>query len=109
MYIICCSGGGGSGCTSGVGAAVTARYAVDPSVWNSVISVAVGNRGVAMSGTITPLGGYGTGFGGRGYYDQPNNYFYGGGGGGGSSVALGVRDREPCTADDNKIAHKRTT
>ncbi len=83
-------GGGGTGthCTGGKGAVVTARYSVDSSLWGSVISVAVGNVGGLLVGSVTPLGGYGTGYGGQGWYNTAASY--GTGGGGGSSVALGV-------------------
>ena len=73
-----------------MGASVTARYSVNPTAWNSVISVAVANVGGTLSGSSTPPGGYGTGYGGQGYYGSATQY--GTGGGGGSSVKLGVRD-----------------
>ncbi len=96
MNIACCSGGGGTPatgyCTSGKGATVTARYSVASTAWNSVISVAVANvGGTYVSGsTPPPLGGYGTGNGGRGTYNSAVTYSTAGGGG--SSVALGVSD-----------------
>ena len=67
---------------------MSARYSVAESAWDTVISVAVAGVGGTVSGTKTPLGGYGTGYGGYGFYSSPTNY--GSGGGGGSSVALGV-------------------
>ncbi len=84
------SGGGGTGtyCTGGKGAMVTVRYSVDPARWNSVLSVAVGNVGGHPVASAVPPGGYGTGYGGGGYYSAADNY--GTGGGGGSSVAVGV-------------------
>ena len=66
---------------------VTTRYLVAPSQWNSAISVTVGNVGGLLVGSTTPLGGYGTGSGGDGYY---SSLYYGTGGGGGSSVVVGV-------------------
>ena len=77
-------------CSGGKGAMVTARFAVDPSLWNTVVSVAVARVGGILVGATAPLGGYGTGNGGRGVYGDDANY--GTAGGGGSSVALGVRD-----------------
>ena len=67
---------------------VTARYSVDPSLWNSVITVSVGNVGGSLVGSTTPLGGFGTGYGGAGYYGSTSDYVTGGGGG--TSVKLGV-------------------
>ncbi len=69
---------------------MTARYSVDPSLWNSVVSVAVANVGGLLIGATAPLGGFGTGYGGSSYYTNDLNY--GTGGGGGSSVAVGVSD-----------------
>ena len=66
---------------------MTARYLVDPSLWNSVISVAVANVGGLPVGSVAPLGGFGTGFGGVGFYNSVAEY--GTGGGGGSSVKVG--------------------
>jgi hypothetical protein len=87
-----CRGGGGNPatglCTGGKGALVTARYSVDPALWNSVISVAVANVGGILVGTTAPLGGYGTGYGGIGIYTSASDY--GSGGGGGSSVQIWV-------------------
>ncbi len=71
---------------------MTARYAVASSAWGSVISVAVASVGGSLTGTSTPLGGYGTGYGGHGNFGAVTSY--GTGGGGGSSVKVGVR--APC-------------
>ncbi len=70
---------------------MTARYLVGPSLWNTVISVAVASVGGLLVGTATPLGGFGTGNGGNGFFNSATDY--GTGGGGGSSVKLGVRDQ----------------
>ena len=67
---------------------VTARFLVAPSLWDSVIFVTVGNVGGLPVGSAAPLGGYGTGYGGGGYYNTATHY--GTGGGGGSSVSVGV-------------------
>jgi hypothetical protein len=92
--IVRCSGGGGSGgsvCTSGKGATVTARYSVASTAWNSVISVVVARVGY-VSGALSPSDGYGTGFGGK--HPNPN---LSSGGGGGSSVSIAVRNLEMAT------------
>ena len=67
-----------------------ARYSVDPSLWGSVVSVAVASVGGILVGTANPLGGYGTGYGGASQYFP--SICYGTGGGGGSSVSVGVGD-----------------
>ena len=86
------SGGGGTGavCTGGKGAIVSVRYSVASSLWNTAISVAVANVGGTLVGSAVPLGGFGTGSGGNGYYAGATNY--GTGGGGGSSVKVGVSE-----------------
>ncbi len=68
---------------------MTAKYMVDPSLWNSVISVAVGNVGELLVDSGFSRGGYGTGYGGTtgGFFSMRD---YGSGGGGGSSVEVGV-------------------
>ncbi len=71
---------------------MTARYSVDPSLWLSVISIAVGNAGGVAGSAL--LGGYGTGYGGNGHYDDAAAVIFSSGGGGASSVALGVRREE---------------
>jgi hypothetical protein len=69
---------------------VTARFALDPLLWNKAVSVSVGKVGGGIPvGTTAPLGGFGTGNGGDGAYIAFENYATGGGGG--SSVAVGVR------------------
>ena len=91
------SAGGGTGtyCTGGKGAVVSARYSVDPSLWNSVISVAAASVGAtyAGSGTAAPLGGFGTGYGGDANYNNPVSYGTGGGGASSIVVAVSVFER----------------
>ena len=76
-------------CTGGVGAIVRAKYAVDPSAWNAILTVTVGGVGGTYEGAAAPLGGFGSGKGGSGAYNSST--VYGTGGGGGSSLFAVVR------------------